>query len=69
MVGLTWMGPNQSFDVNIYFYGTYGNKIFNYQQRNLESFQAPGFVGVENVGVDYYLHHWTTTNPSNSMRG
>jgi len=63
--GLNLDGSYKSFDVNIYFYGTYGNKIFNYQQRNLESFQAPGFVGVENVGVDYYLHHWTTTNPSN----
>ncbi|MDB4920098.1 TonB-dependent receptor [Mucilaginibacter sp.] len=55
----------KAFDFNAYFYGTYGNKIFNYQQRNLESFQAPGFVGVENVGLDYYLNHWTPANPSN----
>jgi TonB-linked SusC/RagA family outer membrane protein len=55
----------KSFDFNAYFYGSYGNKIFNYQQRNLESFQAPGFVGVENVGLDYYENHWSPSNPSN----
>ena len=55
----------KAFDFNAYFYGTYGNKIFNYQERMLESFQAPGFVGVENVGYDYYINHWTPSNPSN----
>ncbi|AYL94912.1 SusC/RagA family TonB-linked outer membrane protein [Mucilaginibacter celer] len=55
----------KAFDINAYFYGSYGNKILNYQQRNLESFQAPGFVGVENVGYDYYVNHWTSSNPSN----
>lgn len=55
----------KAFDINAYFYGTYGNKIFNYEERNLESFQAPGFVGVENVSENYYENHWTTTNPSN----
>ncbi|WP_426589116.1 SusC/RagA family TonB-linked outer membrane protein [Mucilaginibacter sp. R-33] len=55
----------KAFDLNAYFYGSYGNKILNYQQRTLESFQAPGFVGVENVGYDYYVNHWTPSNPSN----
>lgn len=55
----------KAFDFNAFFYGSYGNKIFNYQARNLESFQAPGFVGIQNVSVDYYQNHWSPTNPSN----
>ncbi|MFA6084080.1 SusC/RagA family TonB-linked outer membrane protein [Mucilaginibacter sp.] len=55
----------KAFDFNAFFYGSYGNKIFNYQARNLESFQAPGFVGIQNVSQEYYLNRWTTTNPSN----
>ncbi|MEO6731695.1 MAG: TonB-dependent receptor [Ferruginibacter sp.] len=63
--GLNLDGSYKRFDVNIYLYGTYGNKIFNYQARMLESFQAPGFVGVQNVGYDYFKNHWTPSNPSN----
>jgi hypothetical protein len=63
--GLSLDATYKAFDFNAYFYGTFGNKIFDYQERMLESFQAPGFVGVENVGYDYYVNHWTPTNPSN----
>jgi TonB-linked SusC/RagA family outer membrane protein len=63
--GLNFDLSYKAFDFNAYFYGSYGNKIFNYQERNLESFQAPGFVGVENVSEQYYLNRWTPTNPSN----
>jgi TonB-linked SusC/RagA family outer membrane protein len=55
----------KAFDFNAFFYGSYGNKIFNYQARNLESFQAPGFVGIQNVSLDYYENHWSPANPSN----
>lgn len=55
----------KAFDFNAFFYGSYGNKIFNYAARNLESFQASPFVGVQNVGVKYYENRWTPTNPSN----
>lgn len=55
----------KAFDFNAFFYGSYGNKIFNYQARNLESFQAPGFVGIQNVSQEYASNAWTTTNPSN----
>jgi TonB-linked SusC/RagA family outer membrane protein len=57
----------KNWDVNLYFYGVYGNKIFNYMKSALQSFQNRGFVGVENVSLDYYLHRWTPTNPSNTM--
>jgi TonB-linked SusC/RagA family outer membrane protein len=63
--GLNIDATYKRFDINIYFYGSYGNKIFNYQARMLESFQAPGFVGVQNVGLDYFNNHWTPSNPSN----
>ena len=55
----------KAFDFNAFFYGSYGNKIFNYQARNLESFQAPGFVGIQNVSQEYAKNAWSTTNPSN----
>jgi hypothetical protein len=63
--GLNFDAFYKNFDFNLFFYGTYGNKILNYQESALESFQNRGFVGVENVSYDYYLHHWTPTNPSN----
>lgn len=63
--GLNLDASYKRFDVNVYFYGVYGNKIFNYQARMLESFQAPGFVGVQNIGRDYFVNHWTPNNPSN----
>jgi len=55
----------KGFDFNAFFYGSYGNKIFNYQARNLESFQAPSFVGIQNVSEVYYKNSWSPTNPSN----
>jgi TonB-linked SusC/RagA family outer membrane protein len=55
----------KAFDFNAFFYGSYGNKIFNYQARNLESFQAPGFVGIQNVSQEYAKNAWSPTNPSN----
>jgi TonB-linked SusC/RagA family outer membrane protein len=62
--GLNLDATYKSFDFNAYFYGVYGNKIVNYQESALESFQNRSFVGVENVSYDYYLHHWTPGNPS-----
>ncbi|WP_188929192.1 SusC/RagA family TonB-linked outer membrane protein [Puia dinghuensis] len=55
----------KAWDINLYFYGTYGNKILNYIESDLESFQKRGSEGVENVSVNYYQNHWTPTNPSN----
>jgi TonB-linked SusC/RagA family outer membrane protein len=56
----------KAFDFNAYFYGVYGNKILNYQQSSLQSFQNRGFVGVENVSVDYFNNRWTASKPSNT---
>ena len=63
--GLNLDGSYKSWDFNLYFYGTYGNKILNYVESNLESFQKRGSEGVENVSVKYYENRWTPTNPSN----
>lgn len=62
--GLNLDASYKAWDFNAYFYGVYGNKILNYQESSLESFQNRSFVGVENVSLDYYQHHWTATNPS-----
>jgi len=55
----------KGWDFNAYFYGVFGNKILNYQKSALESFQNRSFVGVQNVSYEYYVNHWTPTNPSN----
>ena len=56
----------KGFDFNAFFYGVYGNKIFNYQERTLESFESStGSVGIENISEKYLHGAWTPTNPSN----
>ncbi|MXV51815.1 SusC/RagA family TonB-linked outer membrane protein [Pedobacter sp. HMF7647] len=62
--GLNLDGSFKAWDINLYFYGVYGNKILNYQESNLESFQGRGSVSIENVSKDYYNGAWTPTNPS-----
>jgi TonB-linked SusC/RagA family outer membrane protein len=56
----------KSWDFNVYFYGVYGNKILNYEESNLETFQNRGFVGVENLSQQYYANAWTPANQSNT---
>lgn len=63
--GLNLDASYKAWDFNAYFYGVYGNKILNYQESALESFQNRSFVGVENVSYNYYVNRWTPTNPSN----
>jgi TonB-linked SusC/RagA family outer membrane protein len=63
--GLNLDGTYKAWDFNLYFYGVYGNKIDNYTESALESFQNRGFTGVDNVSEKYYNNRWTPTNPSN----
>lgn len=63
--GLNLDGSYKAWDVNFYFYYCYGNDILNYVKSNLESFARRGSEGVNNVSQEYYLNHWTPTNPSN----
>jgi len=63
--GLNFDASYKNFDFSLFFYGTYGNKIFNYQERTLESFQtSTGSVGIENIGLKYYQNAWTPANKS-----
>jgi TonB-linked SusC/RagA family outer membrane protein len=62
--GLNLDATYKAWDFNLYFYGVTGNKILNYVESNLESFQKRGSEGVENVSSEYYSNHWTPTNPS-----
>ncbi|MEO8413886.1 MAG: TonB-dependent receptor [Ginsengibacter sp.] len=64
--GLNLDATYKAWDINLYFYGVYGNKIMNYVESDLESFQKRGSEGVENVSVNYYNNRWTPTNPSNT---
>ena len=64
--GLNFDGSYKDWDFSVFFYGTYGNKIYNYQERTLESFgSSTGSVGIENIGLKYYQGAWSTSNPSN----
>ncbi|MHA4806797.1 SusC/RagA family TonB-linked outer membrane protein [Flavitalea flava] len=64
--GVTFDGSYKAWDFSLFFYGTYGNKIFNYQERTLESFgSSTGSVGIENIGKKYYDNAWTSANGSN----
>ncbi len=63
--GLNLDASYKSFDFNAYFYGVYGNKLLNYVESSLESFQKRGSEGVENVSQEYFDNRWTPANPSN----
>lgn len=63
--GLNLDGSYKAFDFNFYFYGAFGNKILNYEESNLETFQNRSFAGIENISQEYYANAWTPTNPSN----
>ncbi|HEY4155864.1 MAG TPA: hypothetical protein VGM24_10570, partial [Puia sp.] len=64
--GVNFDATYKNFDFSLFFYGTYGNKIFNYQERTLESFESStGSVGIENIGLKYYQNAWSSSNPSN----
>jgi TonB-dependent starch-binding outer membrane protein SusC len=64
--GLTLGGTYKNFDFSLFFYGSYGSKIYNYQERTLESFgSSTGSVGIENIGLKYYQNAWTPQNGSN----
>lgn len=64
--GLNFDASYKQFDFNMFFNGSFGNKIFNYAKRNLESFATNGGVGIQNVSREYYENRWTPTNPSNT---
>jgi TonB-linked SusC/RagA family outer membrane protein len=63
--GLNLDGSYGPWDINLYFYGSFGNKIFNFAESSLESFQNRSFVGVENISTTYLANAWTTENHSN----
>lgn len=64
--GLNLDATYKAWDFNLYFYGSYGNKILNYIESNLTSFQKRGSEGVENVSAAYFQNYWTPTRPSNT---
>jgi len=65
--GLNLDANYKAWDINLYFYGSYGNKILNYAESNQETFQNRGFVGIENLSQEYYKNAWTPSHPSNEF--
>ena len=63
--GLSLDATYQAWDFNLYFYGSFGNKILNYIESHLESFQKRGSEGVQNVSQEYYGNYWRADRPSN----
>lgn len=63
--GLNLDGTYKGWDIDLYFYGSYGNKILNYVESNLESFAKRGSEGADNVSEKYFQEHWTPSHPSN----
>lgn len=63
--GLNLDASYKAWDINLYFYGSFGNKILNYVESNLESFAKRGSEGAQNVSREYFENHWTPDNPSN----
>jgi TonB-linked SusC/RagA family outer membrane protein len=62
--GINLDGTYKAWDINLYFYGSSGNKILNYVESNLENFGKRGSEGAENVTRKYFENHWTPTRPS-----
>lgn len=62
--GLSLDGAWKAWDVNLYFYGSFGNKILNYIESHLESFQKRGSEGVQNVSQEYFDSYWRPDRPS-----
>ncbi|MEO6547119.1 MAG: TonB-dependent receptor [Ferruginibacter sp.] len=65
--GLNFDANYKTWDFNLFFYGSYGNKILNYIENNLQSFQKRGSEGVQNVSNEYFNSYWTPTRPSNTF--
>lgn len=64
--GLNLDGAYKQFDLNLFWYASVGNKIFNYTARNLQSFgRTDGGIGIQNISQEYYENRWTSSNPSN----
>lgn len=64
--GFNFDASYKSFDFSMFWYASVGNKLFNYQERTLETFGATsGGIGIENISQEYFQNAWTPTNLSN----
>lgn len=61
LAGLTNNFYYKNFDVSIFFYASYGNKVFNQNRQQLEQLS-----GQQNASPDA-LDRWTPSNPSTTM--
>ncbi len=64
--GLNFDGAFKQFDFSVFVYFCYGNDLFNYQRRNLETFDRASGAALQNMGLDYYNNYWTADRHSNT---
>ena len=60
--GINFDGSYKQFDFSLFVYTSIGNDILNYAKRNLQNFDAAAGVGLQNMGSEFYLNHWTPEN-------
>ena len=63
--GLNLTATYKAWDATLYFYYSYGNKIFSFAESNIQSFESRQNVSIENVSQAYYAGAWTPANHSN----
>lgn len=57
--GLTFNASYKNFDLSVFFNGSQGNDILNYQKQNLEAIGVTaGSLGFSNVSVEYANNRW-----------
>ena len=62
--GLNLDATYKAWDINLYFYGVYGNKLFSFAESNIQDFESRQNVSIENVSQAYYAGAWTPQNHS-----
>jgi len=63
--GLNLEANYKAWDIAMFFYGSYGNKIFSFAESNIQDFESRQNVSIENVSQAYYAGAWTPENHSN----
>jgi len=64
--GLDLNATYRAWDISLFFYGSYGNKIFSFAESNIQDFESRQNVSIENVSQQYYQNAWTPQNHSNT---
>lgn len=65
--GISFNASYSDFDLSLFFNGSQGNEILNYQKKNLESIGVTGgSLGYSNASVEYVNNRWTGEGTTNT---